>query len=422
MLRVPISHAQAGMVLAMPVFHPKANSTILLKPGVTLERSTIDRMHELRLPEVWIKYPQMAQIRRFVSTRVMAARAAVASDVAQAFDDAGRNVHAKLHFNQYKSSMGKLMTRLIDDPSSALFVGELVDSGQPAVRHGANVGYISMLMGIRLGFYLMRERGRLPAHLAKDVTNLGVAAMLHDIGMTRLPKSVRERWSREHDQSDPEWQRHTRIGFEMIRGHLDPSAAAAVLHHHQRYDGSGFPKRKNGQGKVVSRKGSDIHIFARIIAAADLYDRLVHPASTLGDSEEGTPSRPPVRALNMLLGPGYRNLIDPVVLRALIAVCPPYAPGTIVRLSNGVKGVVVDWSSSDPCRPIVDELTHFEDEERGERYDLRADTSITIVYADGHDVSKDNFYPGSNDEFSLRQISRNMENRAHTLIKKDPAA
>ncbi len=422
MLRVPISHAQAGMVLAMPVFHPRTHNTILLKSGVTLESSTVARLRELRLPELWIKYPNMEQIRKFVSPRVMAARAAVASDVAQAFDSAGEHVHAKLHFSQYKHSMGKLMSRLVDDPKSGVFIGELVDSGQPAVRHGANVGYISMLMGMRLGFYLLHERDRLPSHLAKDVTNLGVAAMLHDIGMTRLPKEVLERWSREHDQSDPEWQQHTRIGFEMLRGHLDASAAAAVLHHHQRYDGSGFPKRKNAQGKIVDRKGSDIHIFARIIAAADLYDRLVHPASTIGDSEEGTPSRAPVRALKMLLGPKFRNLVDPVVLRALMAVCPPYSPGTIVRLSNGVKGVVVDWSMSDPCRPIVDELTHFEDEERGQQYDLRAHTDITIVQSNGHDVHKDNFYPSSNNEFSLRQIARNMENRAHTLIKKNDAA
>lgn len=372
MLRVPISHAQAGMVLAMPVYHPRTQNTLLLKPGAVLEKSTVARLRELRLPEVWIQYPKMDAIRKFVSPRVLAARAEVASDVAHAFDSASVNVHAKLPFHQYKNSMSRLMSRLVDDPRSGVFIGELVDSGQPAVRHGANVGYISMLMGMRLGFYLLRERNRLPSHLAKDVTNLGVAAMLHDIGMTKLSPRVRERWAREHDENDVEWQRHTRIGFEMLRGHLDPSAAAAVLHHHQRYDGSGFPKRKNAQGEIVDRRGSEIHVFARIIAAADIYDRLVHPASTLGDSEDGALSRPPVRALSMLLGPKFRNLIDPIVLRALITVCPPYAPGTIVRLSNGVKGVVVDWSTADPCRPVVDELTHFEDEDRGEQYDLRA--------------------------------------------------
>lgn len=421
MLRVPISHARAGMVLAMPVYHPRTGDTTLLKAGAVLERSTVARLRELRLPEVWIKYPNMSQIRKYVSARVMSARASVASDVAQAFDSAGQQAHCKLHFNQYKSSMGKLMSRLVDDPKSGVFVGELVDSGQPAVRHGANVGFISMLMGMRLGFYLLRERDRLPSHLAKDVTNLGVAAMLHDIGMTRLPASVRERWIRERDESDPEWQRHTRIGFEMLRGHLDPSAAAAVLHHHQRFDGSGFPKRRNAQGKIVDRAGSEIHIFARIIAAADLYDRLVHPASSIGDSEESTPSRPPVRALKTLLSPQCRDLIDPIVLRALMAVCPPYPPGTMVRLSNGVKAVVVDWSTEDPCRPVVNELTHFEDEECGEQIDLRAHPELHIELSSGHDVRKDNFYPSTNDEFCLRQIAKQMENRAHTLIKKGEA-
>lgn len=413
MLRVPISQAEPGMTLALPVYHPQNMSTVLLKAGAELERTTVDRMREIGIPEIWIRYPRLETISRFVSPGVMAARAGMACEVASAFDAAGKTVHARLDFNAYRKAMGSLMQRLVADTDSAIFISELVDSGKPAVRHGANVGYISMLMGLRLGFYLLRERKRLPAMLAKDVTNLGVAAMLHDIGMTRLPDPVLQRWREERDDTDPEWRRHTEIGFDLVRGNIEPSAAASVLHHHQRFDGSGFPERITLSGTREAVAGQSIHIFARIIAAADMYDRLVNPAADPNASAEEHPSVPPVRALSTLLSEPFRSRVDPVVLRALLSVCPAYPPGSIVTLSNGMRAVVADWSALDPCRPVVQELTHFEDEQETEAIDLRDRRELSIIEFEGTDVRRDNFAPRSSNEFDLMHIEKLMTNAAY---------
>ncbi len=413
MLRVPISQAEPGMTLALPVYHPHNLSTVLLKAGAELERVTIDRMREICIPDIWIRYPRLETISRFVSPGVMAARAGMACEVATAFDAAGKTVHARLDFNAYRKAMGSLMQRLVADTDSAIFISELVDAGRPAVRHGANVGYISMLMGLRLGFYLLRERKRLPAMLAKDVTNLGVAAMLHDIGMIRLPQPVQQRWRETRDATDPEWRRHTEIGFDLVRGNIEPSAAASVLHHHQRFDGSGFPERTTLSGDRDAVAGQSIHIFARIIAAADMYDRLVNPAADPDASAEEHPSVPPVRALSTLLSEPHRSRIDPVVLRALLSVCPAYPPGSIVMLSNGMRAVVSDWSAMDPCRPVVQELTHFEDEQESETIDLRDRRDLSIIEFEGADVRKDNFAPKTSNEFDLMHIEKLMTNAAY---------
>ena len=416
MLRVPISQAEPGMTLALPVYHPQNLSTVLLKANAEIERRTIDRLREMAVPEIWIRYPKLEMVSRFVSPAVMAARAEMAGEVATAFDSAGKGVHARLDFNAYKKAMGALMQKLMLDTDSALFVNELVDSGRPAVRHGANVGFISVLMGLRLGFYLLRERKRLPAMLAKDVTNLGVAAMLHDVGMTRLPEEVLQRWKNNRDESDPEWRRHTEIGFDMVRGNIEPSAAASVLHHHQRFDGSGFPDRCTLNGKSEPVTGQSIHIFARIIAAADIYDRLVHPVSDPTDDPAAEtaerPSVPPVRALKAMLTEPIRSKIDPVVLRALLSVCPAYAPGSCVTLSNGMRAVVADWTPLDPCRPTVQEWTHFEDDEPAESIDLREHRDLFIIEHEGADVRRDNFAPSSPAEFDLMHIEKQMTNAA----------
>lgn len=412
MLRVPISQAEPGMFLALPVYHPQNMRTVLLRADAELQRDIINRLRQMNIPELWIRYPRLDMISRFVSPAVMAARAGVASEVSGAFESAGRGVHARLDFNAYKRAMGSLMQKLVHDADSAIFIGELVDAGRPAVRHGANVGFISVLMGLRLGFYLLRERPRLPASMAKDVTNLGVAAMLHDIGMTRLPEPVLRRRRENPDDNDPEWRRHTEIGFDVVRGNIEPSAAASVLHHHQRYDGSGFPHRPGPHGVPEPVGGNSIHIFARIIAAADAYDRLVHPASDPTDDESSTPSTPPVVALNTLVREPWRSRTDPVVLRALLSVCPAYAPGASVVLSNGLHAVVTDWSALDPCRPVVRELTHFEDDDPGEPIDLRARRDLTIIESGGVDVRDANFYPTIPHEFDLMHIEKQLSNAA----------
>lgn len=411
-----MSQAEPGMTLALPVYHPDNISTVLLKANAEIERRAIDRLREMAIPEIWIRYPRLEMVSRFISPAILTARAEMANEVSTAFESAGKSVHARLDFNAYKKAMGALMQKLMLDTDSAIFVSELVDAGKPAVRHGANVGYISMLMGLRLGFYLLRERKRLPAMLAKDVTNLGVAAMLHDIGMTRLPEEVCSRWRLHRDTTDTEWRRHTEIGFDLVRGNIEPSAAASVLHHHQRFDGSGFPERINLSGKFEPVAGQSIHIFARIIAAADMYDRLVHPASDpsedpLADAAEH-PSVPPVRALKTMLEEPTRSQIDPVVLRALLSVCPAYAPGSTVTLSNGLRAVVSDWSALDPCRPVVHELTHFEDEDPGEPIDLRERRDLIIIEQDGVDVRQDNFAPRTPVEFDLMHIEKLMTNAA----------
>lgn len=422
MLRVQMSQAKPGMELAQAVFHPRSQSeTILLRAEVTLTQTAIDRLCEMRVPEVWIHYPGMEMVSEFVSPKIMASRAAIAGDVSKAFIDASKGTHAKLDFQLYKSSMSKLLTNLIDDPKSAIFVGELVDSGAPAIRHGANVGFLSLLLGMRLGFYLMRERKYVPSRFARDVTNLGVAGMLHDIGMMHLDDEVVERWNKDKDPDDTAWQKHVRIGYECVRGSLRPSAASAVLHHHQHFDGSGFPKKERDGGDPQGAFASDIHIFSRIICVADIFDRLSHKASSIGQEPGDGLGNPAVITLKKMMGKPYGDWIDPVVYKALLAVCPAYPPGTMVKLSNGVKGVVTDWDPADPCRPQVHQISHFEDEQYGAVFHLKDDRSITIDECDGVDVRKYNFYPVTKGQFDLRVMQRNLSNGLHRFLPDEAA-
>lgn len=419
MLRVGLEQARPGMTLALPVYHPRRHDTTLLNAGVALDEHSVGRLQEIGLTEVWITYPGIEFIRGYVSPSVIEAQASMTHRVREVLDSVAQGQHARLEYLEYRAAISSLVTELAASPRAMVFIQEMVNRDQPALRHAANVCMMSLLMGLKLESYLVVERSRLSAGVARDVTDLGVGAMMHDAGMLRLDAGTLRRWNETGDESDPVWREHVRIGYEMVQGTVGPAAAAAVLHHHQKFDGSGFPRRGLLDGTDEPVAGSDIHVFARIIAAADLFDRQRHPEHSPGGELVQRPSIPVVRALKLMQRPPLNRWIDPMCFTALLAVVPAYAPGTIVRLSNGRTGVVADWFPEDPCRPDVLEIGDvargFDLPGRGaagERFVLRNDPNLTVIEAEGHAVADDNFYPSSPREFDLGLAGRQLFNAA----------
>jgi HD-GYP domain-containing protein (c-di-GMP phosphodiesterase class II) len=431
MLRVSLLHARPGMVLALPVHHPRHGDVVLLKAGAVLDAHCIPRLRELYVPELWIQYPGLEDLIRFVDPQVLSAYRDLTTTVGVALDTAMVQSTVEMDFYVYKKAVMSVLDRLVDSPHATVFITELIGGDRPFVRHAGNVCVLAILMGLKLEFYLVRERTKLSPAVARDISGLGVGAMFHDIGMTRLDAETLARWNETQDESDPKWREHVNIGFDLVKKDLDPAAAAIVLQHHQKFDGSGFPKRGPVIEGVPSRpataakgaalpaglkgaapvamKGSEIHVFARITACADLYDRLRNPAHSPGANAAENPSIPAVRALNMMRQAPYVRWIDPVVFLALLSVSPPYPPGSVVTLSDGRTAAVVDWSNLDPCRPKVAVINPTNPEApRGEKIDLRKRKDLAVACIDGVDVTQDNFYPSHPGEFDLVRMGKEM--------------
>ncbi|HEX8877474.1 MAG TPA: HD domain-containing phosphohydrolase [Phycisphaerales bacterium] len=404
------------MVIALPVLHPRRPEVILLRPGAEIDAHTIAKMREIGLREVWVKYPRLAHLSEYISPQIVTACSELAGQVGRALDSVMNTAHARLDYSSYRRAVSSLIEKFCEHPKAALYVTEIGESGSAALRHASNVCLLSVLMGLKLDFYLVHERPRLPASVAKDVANLGVGAMLHDVGMVRLPPAARARWDATQDETDPAFREHVQIGFNLIHEQIEPSAAAIVLHHHQAYDGSGFPTRKDANGVEVGLKGSEIHVFARIVAAADLFCRIRN-----NGREEGEPAMPTVRALKLIQEPRHAARIDPMVLRALFNVVPAYAPGSIVMLSNGHECVVTRWNHESPCRPVVETLVPAGKNADPVEFDLRTRKDLTIARADGFAVGNDNFdlKPG---EFDLHSGAEALLNRAVAMAERRKAS
>lgn len=352
MLTVAIDQAEPGMVLAAPVSHPEQPGQDLLKAGYVLETSVLGRLRDLGVDYIFINYPGLDDLDKHLAPQLSPERQRIYQQIRNTISANERNTRPTVSYHDYYAGTRALVLALMSQGQNPLYLDLMARCRHDLVGHSTAVAHLALLLGIKLERYLIQERQRLSPQHAREVVNIGVAGMLHDMGKLKLPDELRR-----HDGLHPpedaqelkDWQHHARLGYELIHDGVEPSAANAVLHHHQRFDGTGFPATVHRDGSITRRAGSGIHVFARIVAAANLFDRLA------------TPGRGQKRRMNFeilhLMDTQYAGWVDPEVLKVLKAVCPPFPPGMQVSLSDGTQAVVTRVDTAHPYRPTVRRMT-----------------------------------------------------------------
>jgi HD-GYP domain-containing protein (c-di-GMP phosphodiesterase class II) len=332
------------MRLAVAVTHPDKPSHELLRPGFALTDEAIRQLRALAVGILYVDYPGLEDLDQHFAVHLSPARQSVYQQIKKTILEVQRNERPVAAFSRYHEATRELIT-LLDAGRQPCHVEMLQGTGgKDAVSHATTVAQLALTLGLRLDQYLIQQRSRLTPAQAKQVVNLGVAGMLHDIGKAKLPPDLQncsDAAPPDGDANRELWESHARIGYELIHDDVEVTAAAAVLHHHQHFDGSGFPRGADEGGAPAGEK---IHIFSRILFAADLYDRL----ATRPDGRR----RAGVEVLHAMRT-RYASWVDPEILRAFSAVVPPFPPGARVRLSDGTDAVVVGPNLIDPYRPPV---------------------------------------------------------------------
>jgi HD-GYP domain-containing protein (c-di-GMP phosphodiesterase class II) len=173
---------------------------------------------------------------------------------------------------------------------------------------------------------------------------VGLAALLHEIGMTRIPPQI---YKHDRQLSDKERQiiiTHPVVSFKILKEAGFPSPVAlAVLEHHEHIDGTGYPRRL---------KDDQISLYGKIIGVASAYAAAVskRPFREGRDGHSGI--------MNLVRDMGRRY--DDTILRALILTLSVYPVGTYVLLSNQVKALVVKTDQKRPKEPTVRLLVNEE--------------------------------------------------------------
>ncbi|MBY0587534.1 HD-GYP domain-containing protein [bacterium] len=335
------------MRLARPVPLPTNPTRYLLQRDVCVSDEMRRRLAELGISEVWIRCDELEFLETVVDAELGERQREIYSCIRRNFERFMRLADAKLDFESFRSSLSNLFDYLKNNTTGICFLDRVQVFDDYLLTHSTNVGYLAMLLGMKLDWYLIKERKSLPPGKAKEVISLGLGCLLHDVGKMRISKEILDKPSRLTPDEMDEIRKHPSIGYEMVKGEIPLVASQVVLHHHQRWDGKGYPRMLNSQtGEPLDvLAGDKIPIFGRIATICDVFD-----AAT--SKRVYSDAKPSVQVLCEMLRYNA-GCFDPVVQKAFYEIVPAFPIGTVVTLTNGFVAAVVDFDPKHPCQPRV---------------------------------------------------------------------
>lgn len=238
-----------------------------------------------------------------------------------------------------------LMRAITDNDSIAVDVGALKVSDEYTFKHSVDVATMSMIIAKQYG---------LPE---KEVYEIGIAGLLHDIGKTKIPNEVLNKAGKLTDEEFDLMKKHSLFGYSILKekSNISPAILLGVLQHHEKMDGRGYP---------IGVQEDKLSEYARIISTADIYDALV----TERPYKKAFSQRD---ALEMIMS--MTDELDISVMRSFMESVILYPVDSIVQLSNGEQAKVVENKPNSVLRPTVVGLTS------GTVYDLAEDVNYASI-------------------------------------------
>jgi len=327
--KLHIQFVKSGHITAKSIL--LENGNILLGAGVTLTDRYIQRLKSMGIDTMFIEDPMTDDI--------------IPDDVIrdETRRDAVRHVHKTMTelmdhpLTQKRTALPKLGSTFRDVFGSILqdiqgrgnvliSLANLHTQDGYLFHHSVNVAVLAGILGISKGY----NRDQL--------MELGIGALLFDIGMTKIPVEVINKTTPITPEERELLQTHTKEGFDILRSQHDISLLSAhcALQHHERFDGTGYPRQL---------KQKEIHEYAQIVAIADVYDALTSARSYRVGFTPGEASE-----FLFASGNQYFN-ID--LVKHFLKHISIYPVSTTVQLNTGQIGVVAAVDPDANNRPIV---------------------------------------------------------------------
>lgn len=357
MKRVIVDKLQVGMHLAEDVIG--SSGEVLLHAGLQLDEGYIKRLIALGKPFVNIASNEASTINKEVSNEEKKQKFSVVSgeiknqaeklveevlnDIAKTGELNDKNV------SETKQVVGQIIDEVVknrvilenlEDYTPVNFVVDQMIMEQDVFEnvenlrnydeytfvHCVNVCVMATIIGLAFRYD------------QKSLQELGIGALLHDVGKVKIDKSIINKPGKLTEEERKEIEKHTFYTYEMLRQRKDLSHLSALIayQHHERYDGYGYP---------AGLKEKEIHLYSRIVAVADVYDALVTDRSY-------RPKMHSYEAAEIIQGSSGTHF-DPWVVKAFMDNIVIYPIGSPIILSNGARGVVLKTNKVMPARPII---------------------------------------------------------------------
>ena len=171
----------------------------------------------------------------------------------------------------------------------------------------------------------------------KDISTATVCGLLHDIGKTQIPDQIIKKPGKLTDAEYNIVKRHPQAGYELLKNSkLDPHILNAVLMHHERHDGTGYP---------LGLSENQIPKFANIVSIADVYDAMTSARVYRGPLC-------PFTTIEIFEEEGLQKYEPQFILTFLENVVNTYLLNS-VQLSNGAQGTIVYINKDKLSRPTI---------------------------------------------------------------------
>lgn len=385
MLRVPVHKIEPGMILARPVPLPSDPHHYLLQRDREIPTDLIPRLKQLGVMEVWVRCRDLDFLEDVFDEGLGDRQREVYGHVRRNFEAMLSGTSALLDISSYQHSISDLFGYLRESQTGNVLLEKLDAFDNYLMSHSTNVCYLSMLLGMKLERYLIDERRVKTPRDAKDLKELGLGCLLHDVGKMKVPPEILNKPGKLTDEEMQIMRLHPVYGYEMIKGRVSSNAAQVVLNHHQRYNGEGYPDRVDAStgNRLPPLAGKSIPVFVRMSTICDVYDA----ATTKRIYSE---AKLPVQVLHEMKT-WCDGFFDPIVARAFYDIVPPFPIGQVVKLSNGVEAAVIDFNPRHAERPKVqglrDPYGHPFDDPSREEIDLAISTDLSIQSVGDVDVT-----------------------------------
>lgn len=321
MKQLVLGQLESGMVLAETVY--ASTGGVLLTEGTRLTPDLIDRLREKGIARVCVNDentinvdPDDVLINRVHSVALRVLGHFLPADVL-----GERLGEAKERYD----GVSAVLEKIVRDEQVANLYLDLRTADDDTLEHSVTVCVLALIMGVVL---------KMPED---RMLILGKGAIVHDIGKKAVPQEILAKREDLTPEETKVFHEHTKQGYQILRERgFDVAVARVALYHHERWDGGGYINKLSGE---------NIDLLSRIVAVADAYD----------DLTRGLTYRQkylPHEAMEFLYGTG-NIYYDARVVKAFTGNICAYPLGSIVKLSTGETGIVVNVQKTMAPRPII---------------------------------------------------------------------
>ncbi|MBC2582114.1 HD-GYP domain-containing protein [Clostridium sp. DJ247] len=344
-----INRLKGDEVLGKNIF--TNDGRVLLRAGTKLISSYINKMQEMGVFYVYVEDDRLDDV-QVEDENISRLKQTTLESMSKMMKNVGM-ISDKKGMSEYVKTVEELIDYIARDADINKSLYDIQTSSNLTYVHSIDVCIMATFIGHAMKMDTLTTR------------ELGLAAILHDIGKTQLPKNIIDKNGQQMTKEElQQYKEHPYLGAMMLKKNVRISEATlkGVQYHHERVDGKGYP---------YGMEGKSIPKFARIICVSDVYD-------TITNSKDYKKAFSPNDAYELILA-GSGTIFDEEVVQVFRNAFSVYPLGCCVKLSNGVEGYVVRQNPNFPDRPVIRVIYDVNTKQDIQPYEIDLVSSINLV-------------------------------------------